>query len=168
MVGNELEIRRKIFHIILGIFVVLLIYYNIIKFWMSLVLLVTGLIVSLSSRRYTLPVIGWFLKIFDRPEHKKFPGKGVIAILSSFTILLLLRDSRVLSTNIILASIMIWTLGDSLSAIIGKTYGQIKHPFNDSRFIEGTVSGIVGGALGAFIFIPILPAIIASIIAIKP
>jgi len=166
MVGNELEIRRKIFHIILGIVVVLLIYNNIIKFWMSLTLLIAGLVISLNSRRYTLPVIGWLLKIFDRPEHKKFPGRGVIAILFSFTTLLLLRDSGILSNNIILASIMIWTFGDSLSAIIGKTYGRIKHPFNDSRFIEGTVSGIVGGALGAFIFVPILPAIVASVIAI--
>jgi dolichol kinase len=161
-----LEFRRKTFHVLLGIILVLSISYDIIQFRMCLVILITGLIISFASRNYDVPIINWFLEHFDRVEHKSFPGRGVITIFFSLTVLMLLRDSGIISTNIVLASIMIWTFGDSLSAIIGKTYGKIKHPLNNSRFIEGTASGIVGGALGAFIFVPIMPAIVASFIAI--
>jgi dolichol kinase len=171
MVGNKImdnsfEFRRKLFHISLGIIIVILLYYGILKFWICLVLLITGLLISFIAKNHYIPVIKEFLEYFDRPKHKNFPGRGVIAIFFSSTLLILLRDSGLLSQNIVLASIMIWTFGDSLSAMVGINYGKVKHPFNDSRFIEGTASGIVGGALAAFIFVPILPAIITSFIAI--
>lgn len=167
MDGNSLEIRRKLFHLFLGMVLVLMIYSNILKFWICLVMLIGGLIISLASRRSGIPIINWFLESFDRPEHRNLPGKSVIALMFSLCIMIILRDSGTLSDAIVMASIMIWALGDSVNAIIGRRYGRIRHPLNNTRFIEGTVSGIVAGAFGAMIFVPVLHAILASFVAIS-
>lgn len=167
MPGDSLELKRKVIHLLLGIIVVLLIYFNILKFWMAFVLLILGFIISLISVNHPIPIIKWFLEQFDRPQHKRFPARGVITIIFSITLLLLLYENLVLNKNIVLASLMIWTFGDSVTAIIGRQYGKVRHPLNDSRFIEGTVSGIIAGMLAAYIFVPLLAAFIASFIAIS-
>ncbi|HIH31371.1 TPA: hypothetical protein HA235_01560 [Candidatus Woesearchaeota archaeon] len=166
MLGDSFELKRKVFHIILGVIIVLLINFDILEFWMALTLLLTGLVISFVSIKNSIPLIKWFLDQFDRPRHKGFPGKGVVAIMFSITLLILLYETSMLSKSIVLASLMIWVFGDSFTAIIGREYGRIKHPLNNSRFIEGTVSGIVAGMLAAYIFVPLPAALMASFIAI--
>lgn len=158
---SAFEIRRKMMHVFVGAVIVILVYYGLLKFWMSLTLLIVGIIISLLSKKYSLPLIGLFLMRYDRPEHSKTPGRGVISIFSSLSVLLLLLETDVLSKNIVLASLMIWIFGDSLSAVVGKVYGKKKHPLNN-RFIEGTIAGIIGGTIGALFFVPIYAAFPAA------
>ena len=163
---NKFEFERKIFHIIVGIILATLIYYNYLEYYILLLILILGIAISYISRKKNIPIIEWFLMRFDRREHKNFPGRGVLSIFFAVTILLVLMHFNILSRNVVLASIMIWTFGDSLSAIVGTSYIGRLHPFNKTRYIEGTITGMIGGALTAWLFIPFIPAIIASVIAI--
>jgi dolichol kinase len=160
---SAFEIRRKMMHVFIGVIIVVLVYYSILKFWMALTLLIIGIITSLLSKKYSLPLISLFLMRYDRPEHSKTPGRGVISIFSSVSVLLLLLEAGVLQKNIVLASLMIWIFGDSLSAVVGKVYGKNKHPLNN-RYVEGTIAGIIGGAIGALFFVPIYAAFPAAVI----
>jgi dolichol kinase len=163
MTGNAdwFEIHRKIFHITLGIALVLTIYFDLLKDWMVFAILIIGVIISISSRYFDIPLIRQFLGKFEREKHlKNIPGQGVLSIFAALLIIMLFFDK-----DIVLASMMIWTLGDSMSAIIGRHYGKRKHPFNDSRMILGTIFGMIVATLGAWIFVRFWIALVAACIA---
>ena len=157
------ELRRKTFHILGGIVLTLLIYYDILKSWEVLLINGAGIIISAIYTIYDIPIISYFMNRYER-EHlrKKFPGKGVIYLFLAVFFMMLMFEK-----SIVLAGIMIWTFGDSLSAAVGKHYGRIKHPFNDERLIEGTIAGIIGGSIAASIFVYWPYAIIASVISMS-
>lgn len=164
MIGeSSFEIRRKKMHVLVGVFIVMMIYYDILEFWMSLAALLAGIIISIFSSRHTIPIINFFLLRYDRPEHSKTPGRGVISIFSSLSVLLLLLETGILPKSVVLASLMIWVFGDSSAAVVGKLYGKKKHPLND-RHIEGTIAGTIFGTLGALFFVPIYAAFPASFV----
>ncbi|HEY9703019.1 MAG TPA: hypothetical protein V6C58_11260, partial [Allocoleopsis sp.] len=120
-----------------------------------------GIIVSITYTKFNVPIFNFFLERFERDHLKKtFPGKGLIYLFIAITLLLATFDK-----NITLAAIMIWTFGDSMSALVGKHYGKIVHPLNKTRVIEGTVAGIVAGTIAASFFIYTLYALIAATIA---
>lgn len=143
------EIKRKIFHIIGGIILATSVYYDILKLWSVITILIIGIIISIVYKKYNLPIINYFLNNFER-EHlrKKFPGKGVIYLFVALIFMIILFEK-----NIIIAGIMIWTFGDSMSAIVGKHYGKIRHPLNTERLIEGTIAGIICGGIAASFFV---------------
>ena len=147
------EFKRKLFHILLGILIVMLVQLDILKLWMVILLI---------SIYIDIPIISWFLKHFERPKHiKTFPGKGVLFIIAALLVLMIFFPK-----NIISASIMIWTFGDSISWLIGRNFGKIRHPLNDARLVEGTIAGIIISTIAASMFVNILFALIASIAAL--
>ena len=103
------------------------------------------------------------MNLFDREKDKKvLPGKGVI-----FFFVGVLISIELFSKDIALASIMILSLGDSLSHLIGRRYGKIKNVFkrNSEKVIEGTFAGVLAGFLGALIFVSPIEAFFASFVA---
>src|SRR3989338_780178 len=73
------EIRRKIFHILLGSILIFLIYKSIIDAEIIFFILIFGIILSLICRKYNVLVISKALEFFDRKEHtNQFPERGVI------------------------------------------------------------------------------------------
>ena len=154
---TKLEIKIQIMHIILGIAIVLLLNYNLINATYLFILFIFGLILSLISTKFNIPVIHQFLRTFDRVKDiEKFPGKGAIFyVLGAFISVLIFPK------EIALASIMILALGDSVSRLVGP-YGYLKHPFHNEKFFEGVIAGAIAGFLGAVFFISWLPALIAS------
>jgi len=155
------EINRKLFHITWGIVFSIAIYYDILKVWMVILALGAGIIISILYIVYELPLTHFFMKHFER-EHlrKKFPGKGVIYLFVALVIMMLTFEK-----DIVLAGMMIWTFGDSMSALVGKHYGRIRHPLNNERLVEGTIAGIICGAIAASFFVNWPFAIIGSIIS---
>jgi dolichol kinase len=164
MTGNNIynDIYRKIFHIIAGLCIATLVYFDIIQAWEVLLLLGAGIIISILSTYRDLPIIRHFLDKFER-EHlrRKFPGKGVIYMLMGLLLLMLTFEK-----HIVLAAIMIWTFGDSISAIVGKNFGKVKHPFNDLRLIEGTIAGIIAATIAASAFVDWKYVLIGSIVTL--
>ncbi|HYD02740.1 MAG TPA: SEC59/DGK1/VTE5 family protein [Alphaproteobacteria bacterium] len=157
------EIRRKTFHIIGGLIFAATIYFDIAQAWMVLLLLGLGLILSVIYTSYDIPLVDFFLKRFER-EHlrKKFPGKGVIYLFMAVFFMMIAFEK-----NIVLAGLMIWTFGDSISAIVGKHYGNVKHPLNERRLLEGTIAGIICGTIASAYFLDWnwLYALIASTVS---
>jgi dolichol kinase len=155
------EINRKIFHILGGITLCVLIYYEILTAWMVLLIAGGGIILSAVYTIYDIPLINYFLNKFERKHlRKKFPGKGVIYLFLGILLLMLSFEK-----NIVIAGILIWAFGDSTSALVGKHYEGTKHPLNNQRIIEGTVAGIIMGAIAASFFVFWLYAWIGSTIS---
>ncbi|MBS3136832.1 hypothetical protein J4232_00225 [Candidatus Woesearchaeota archaeon] len=154
------EIKRKLLHILLGIILIVLLYYDILTAIILIITIVIGLIAAYSAKHCTLPIISWCLDKFER--RNVFPGKGVFTFLIGTTIVI-----AVFQKEIALAAIAILTFGDSFSHLIGRYYGNIKHPLNNEKLIEGTIAGIVIGFASALFFVSPIEAFSAALFAIS-
>ena len=158
---NNFELNRQLFHLSLGIAIVLLLMYGFIDNNIILILIIIGLILSIISKKTKIPIIYTLLQKFERKkEIETFPGKGTIFYFIGIYISLLLFPRE-----IAMASIMVLALGDSISHMYGLHYGKIKHPLSNIKFIEGTIAGFIAGFIGAWMFLPWHEAFFASLIA---
>ena len=158
---KEFEFRRKAFHALLGVLLVVLIKLKILGKIELIFLIIAVIIFSMLSKKYRLPFIYPLLMIFEREKHLKgFIAKGLLFYLigAFLSIMIFPMDTA-------LASIIILALGDSTSHIFGVKFGKIKHPLTDKKFIEGTIAGILAGFLGALFFVSWTEALIASLLA---
>ncbi len=160
MMTKQREIRRQIFHIILGLSIVVLYYTRIMSLFILGIIIIVGIIISIAWKKNTEPIISWFLSMFER--NGQYPGWGALWFcIGSFVVLL------IFTKEIALASIMILALGDAVSHICGRFYGKIKHKLNKNYNIEGTIAGIIVASFGALLFVPVLDAVIAATIAMN-
>ena len=106
----RLEVKRAIFHVAIGIAIILASMKTRIV-WFLFFLLVAGLIISLLSLKYKIPLINWFLKNFEKPDYiRTFPGKGVLFFIAGCLLAL-----KLFPNDIAFASIAIVSLGDPIS-----------------------------------------------------
>lgn len=162
----DLEVRRQLFHSILGLIFVVLIGQSSIEYLgarppfnlfyflpllsrVFLLILLVGATLVLISRDHKIPIIHWFLNKFERPEVKTdFPGKGsFFFFVGAFLVSLIFRRS------IVAASLVILAVGDSVSHVFGAYFGRIKHPLSDVKNIEGNLIGALAGGFGASMFV---------------
>lgn len=157
---GKFELNRQIFHVVLGIAIVVLLKLGFISKEAFLFLIIAGLILSCLSRTIKIPVIYGLLERFERKEDfKKFPGKGIIFYFIGTYIVLLLFPKE-----IAMASIMVLAFGDSAGHLYGLHYGKTKL-FSKTKFLEGTIAGFVAGFIGALVFLPWHEAFFASFAA---
>jgi phytol kinase len=154
----SLETKRNLFHLVTGICIVCLLHFRIIDLWIVLGGTVMGFLISMVHRKREVPVIGWFLRTFDRQEDiASIPGRGALFFAIGFLLVLALfpRDMA-------LASITIFVLGDSISPLVGMHAGRIPHPLSEKKFVEGNIAGFLFAFAGAMLFVPIPEAFVAS------
>ncbi len=158
---KDLEFRRQILHIIVGLVTVFLILNNILTTRLIFFLILFGGVLSFLCMFLKIPVLSTLLDFFQRKNEKKiFPGRGIIFFFVGVLLVLKLFDR-----DIALASIMVLTFGDSISHLVGVYVGKIKHPLNCFKCIEGTIVGIFAGFFGALFFVPLLQAFFGSFVA---
>ena len=158
---NRFEWNRQLFHIFLGMVIVLLLRFGFLNKELILIIIIIGLILSYLSKKTRIPIVYELLEKFERTEDlKKFPGKGLIFYFIGAYIALLLFPKE-----IAMASIIVLALGDSISHLYGLHYGKIKQPFSKTKFLEGTIAGFVAGFIGSLVFLPWLEAFLASLAA---
>ena len=158
---NKFEWSRQLFHIFLGIAIVILLVYGFLNKEIILIMILAGIIVSYLSKKMHIPVILGLLQKFERKiDLEKFPGKGIIFYFIGVYISLLL-----FSREIAMASIMVLAMGDSVSHIYGLHFGRIKHPLSKTKFIEGTIAGFISGFIGSLVFLPWQEAFFSSLAA---
>lgn len=158
---TEFEFSRQLFHMLLGVILVLFLKYGFVNKNTILILIIAGLVLSFISRKAKIPIIHGFLQKFERKKDlEKFPGKGMVFYFTGAYISLILFPKEVA-----MASIMILALGDSVSHLYGLHYGRIRHPLSNTKFLEGTIAGFIAGFLGALVFLPWLEAFLASLAA---
>ena len=157
---TKLEVKRQSVHILVGVVIVALIYFNILNAMALLILAVAGFAISFLCKKRHIPVISKLLKTLDRKKDlETFPGKGLVFyVLGSFFAVFFFEK------NTALAAIMILALGDSVSRLVGP-YGYLKHPFHSEKFLEGVIAGAFAGFLGALVFVFWFEAALASIVA---
>ncbi|MEA3378748.1 MAG: hypothetical protein U9Q69_03850 [Nanoarchaeota archaeon] len=153
---TALEWRRQLFHALFGIGLVITIYYKILNLQILLIILLSGLLVSIISRHHKLPFVSWLLKKFDRPK-SIFPGEGAFFLILGSVLVL-----AVFPKYISLASLLILALGDSMAHLIGKSFGKTKFA---NKTLMGTLAGIITGFLGALIFVSPITALLGSGVA---
>ena len=158
----SLETRRNLFHLIIGILIVAGIYYMLIDVWVLLTVVVIGFLISAASRKRPLPLIHWFLRHFERQDDVDggIPGRGAL-----FFGVGLLLTMALFERYIVLASITIFILADSISPLVGVKIGKVRHPLSDEKFLEGSLAGFLVAFLGAMLFVSPLEAFLASLFA---
>jgi dolichol kinase len=156
----RLEIKRQPIHILLGLFLVVMIYHNILTYQILLVSIITALAIASFIKKTRPKKIYRLLELIERKENMdKLPGKGLIAYLIGTLIIFVLFEK-----DIAMAGIIVLALGDSFSRLIGP-FGKIKHPFNNAKFMEGIIAGFLAASLGAALFVAPHEAIAASFFA---
>ena len=154
-----IELKRQVFHVVLGIILVYLLYIGLLNLFLMFLLLLIGLVLSLISKKYELIFVRWFLRNFDR-KGESLPGYGVLTYFLGCIIAI-----GLFSKEIALASILVLAFGDSFSHL-GR-FGRIKNPFSVVKFLEGTILGIIAGTLAARLFVSWEAAFFGSLVAMS-
>jgi len=151
---DKLDLRRAALHFIVGALIIF-ISMRLRIVWHLFFLLVLGLILSVLSKSYNIPVVSWFLKTFERPIYrKKFPGKGLLFLIAgSLLVLKLFPDS------IAFASIAIVAVGDPISHMIA---GNFKGKIFKKKSLSGFLLGVIIASMAASLFVPFIYALAAS------
>ncbi|MGM5482858.1 MAG: diacylglycerol/polyprenol kinase family protein [Nanobdellota archaeon] len=152
------EYLRKIIHILVGVLLVFLFKF----YWFNIIFLPIALflicVVDLSFR-LKIPLFTKIIKKLD--TNKKCFKKSTINYLFGIILTYILFRSQ---PDIFSASVVLLAMGDGMAGLIGKSLG--KHPlfFNKKKSYEGLFSFILFSSLSASLFVPLIPAILTSII----
>jgi len=142
---DKYETERQIIHIIFGLVIVLLLYFDFLNAYSLAIITIVAFVLFYLAKKYRLIVIYEILKRFERKEDlKKFPGKGPLFYLIGATIVVTLFEN-----DIAMASIVILALGDSIPYLVGDKFKKIRSPFNDKKFLEGSFAGWLAAFVGA-------------------
>ena len=162
MIEANIEIRRKVAHLVGGVMLAGLIFYNIVNaLILAIITLIMGVLFLLVKKR-RIPIMEWLLDNFERREDRKqFPGKGSMYFLLGSVIVLILFP-----TDIAIAAILILAIGDSIPNIVGMYYKKVRHPFSNKRFLEGSLVGFLLSFLAVINFVIWYEALIGTSIAL--
>ncbi|MFH0867712.1 MAG: hypothetical protein V1831_00185 [Candidatus Woesearchaeota archaeon] len=155
------ELKRNIFHMLMGVLIVILLLLKIIGKMHIFFLIVVAISIAFLKKKHEIPPIDLALKHFERPKNlKTFPGKGVIFYLIGVFLTL-----SFFPLDIAMPAIMVLAFADPISHFFGTRFGKIAHPLTTKKFIEGMIAGMIAGFLGALIFVPWPQALAASFFA---
>jgi dolichol kinase len=158
----DLELRRKIFHSLVGLFLILILFYSgrkILILFLGILLICGSIMIIWKLRGNRIPIADWFEKTFERKD-VRFPGYGAFWYVVG-TLLLALSLSN---TNEIAASILILALGDSAATIFG-IGGVHPLPYNQRKTIEGSLAFLIF-SLPSYLFVGWIGLPLALITAI--
>lgn len=162
MKKDPFEIRRQILHLFVGFLIIYVYqYFEVSPYWLLLGFFVSCLL-SYITLFVKIPFFYSFLRFFERKKHiERFPGRGFIFfLLGSFLVLLFCKK------HVALASVIILTLGDAFTNLVGFYFGKKVHFLNKKKTIEGTIGGMIVGFMGASFFVSPFIAFFASVIAL--
>ena len=145
------ELRRQVFHILVGITVVLGVLFVPNAKFIGLIVLIFGGFLSFITKRFHIPIISDGLNLFERGKDVNVPGRGVL-----FFFIGSLLALQLFPQEIALASIMILSFADPISHFIGQHFGKTLL-LNKRKYIEGSFWGVlVGGGFASFFVSPLL------------
>jgi dolichol kinase len=156
---TRLELQRKIFHILTGIFGIFMILAGIFNSKVLFELLIIAGLISALALRIKIPVIQQILNNFER-SGEKIPGRAILSALAG-TLLVLELFPR----DIALASVLILTFADPISHFIGKSFGKTKCILNKDKNIEGNICGAIVSSVFAMFFVSPTLAMAGSLMA---
>ncbi len=156
------EIRRKFVHIIFGILLSTLIYYDLfsLPFWGGILIL--GIIFSFIFKKYHIPYLSSFIFSFERPEEiKNFPLRGALTFLLGSIL-----SYVIFPKFIAISGIITLFLGDSIACLYGMYFGKIKIPWSPQKHLDSIIIGAFCSSLFIALFFPFWKGFLAALIAI--
>ena len=159
---SKLEFRRQTIHLLYGPLLIITYHLGIINETILLGGIIGGSIASFMIKKKKLNLISKVLRFFERDHHmEKFPGRGILFFtIGSFICLISFKEN----INIAYAGIMILSIGDALTNIIGRHFGSIICKLNRNKCIEGTIIAIMAVTPVSYFLVPEL-GILASLSA---
>jgi len=155
---HKLELRRQLLHVLYGFGMLFLYQFSIIDTSILLGMIIGGAITSFMVKKEKLSPIKKILSIFEREHHlQKFPGRGILFFTIGATLTLFLFPK-----SIAFAGILILSIGDAVSNIVGRHFGKIKTKLNPEKNIEGNMAGILLSVPFAYYFFPNIYAVLAA------
>jgi|TARA_Y100000310_G_scaffold39192_2_gene36784 dolichol kinase len=157
----NLEVKRKIAHILLGVLIVLMLSFGIINKIHIFFLAIIIIIISFLNKKHKIPIVYRLMHTLERDENVgKFPGKGLIFYFIGVFLVL-----SFFPLDIAVPAILILAFADSVGHLFGIRYGKRKHPYVSTKFVEGWIAGFIAGFIAAFVFVPWPEALAASFFA---
>jgi len=168
------EFLRKSFHVLFGIFFLLIIYFlgTNISLQIILTIFIIGLIFSLLHRRgIKIPLFEKIIFIVEREHEKHFPGKAALMFFLATIILLYFFRGE---PSLVLAALSVQIFADTAAALVGKAIG--KHKILSKKHYTKTLEGTLACFAVAFFIllffvsweIALVVAIITTIIEFAP
>ena len=155
---HQLEFRRQLLHLVYGPIIVFLYHYHYINQTLILGVIIGGFVASFLIKRQRLGLVARVLAFFEREHHmQQFPARGILFFTVGAYLCLILFDPM-----IAYAGILILSVGDSLTNIIGRHFGKIKSKLNPNKCMEGTIVGILASIPIAYYFFPSYPAAVSA------
>lgn len=157
----NLEVKRKIAHILLGVLIVLMLSFGIINKIHIFFLTILIIILSFLNKKHKIPIVYRLMHTLERDENVgKFPSKGLIFYFIGVFLVL-----SFFPLDIAIPAILILAFADSVGHLFGIKYGKKKHPYVSTKFVEGWIAGFIAGFIAAFVFVPWPEALAASFFA---
>ena len=153
------ELLPKVVHVLLGVAIVLLVQANILSLEvLGLLTLLFGAIL-LYNANAEKEVLTRILSI--NKADAVVPGMDFLFYLTGCFLVLLLFDQK-----IAFAAILILAVGDAVADFVSLGFGGTQTVITKATFLEGTVAGIITSTLAAWLYVPLLPALVASTLAL--
>lgn len=154
------ELKRQIFHIVLGIVtlsVLLLFGRGFMVAAVFFTIIIGSLLINARLLGKKIILVEWFEKNFERPD-VMFPGWGSACYAAGALIALTFLSD----IGSIAAIIFILGIGDGIATVIGKK-GRVKLPYNKNKTLEGTIAFFFA-SLPAYYFVGplVIPLAIAG------
>ena len=167
MIKMKKEILRKSFHLIFGIFFLLIIYFlgTQISLQIISVIFLIGLIFALMHRGgIKIPLFEKIIFAVEREHEKHFPGKAALMFFLAAIILLYFFGNE---PTFVLAGLSVQIFADTAAALIGKKFGKHKilSKKHYTKTIEGTIACFIVALVVLLFFVPFEIALIVALIA---
>jgi dolichol kinase len=153
-----LELVRKVGHILTGVIIVLLFQAQILNVPLFGLLILVYAALLLFNLRYEKELLSRVISI-NRAD-RDIPGIDILAYFVGCWIVLALFDR-----HIAFASILILAFADAVAHLMSRSFGATHTFLTRTTYLEGTLAGIVAGTLAAWVYVNLVPALVASAVA---
>lgn len=146
---DSFEARRKTFHVCIGLIIIYLFYTGLLGSIMLVTLIAIGGLISYVSTKRDVPIINYFLKVFERPQNiKRFPGRGAI-----FFLIGCLLAIQLFEKDVAIAAMLILTFGDAAPHFVNSKVPKTKRINGawNNAIVKGTIVGIAAGFIAVAI-----------------
>jgi len=157
---STLELKRKAWHILAGLGLVGLVYFDLVGVLGIMGLLLVFIVIKIIYQKRMSRLMGWVVESLERKDDiKKNPVGGVIHFLMGSLV-----AGVIFPKDIFLAGLVILVLGDAISPLVGQ-FGKFQYFYNKEKTWEGIITGIIAAGLGAMVFVSWYEAWMAAVIA---
>ncbi len=155
--GGGVWIRRKVFHMSVGlVFILSLLTYDPSR-WFFLIILGIGLCISLILEKRRIPVLTWFLARYDKTTDV-VPGQGPITFFVGT-----LLAWFIFGSDVTLLAVIALSFGDPTAYVFGKSINGPNLPWNKRKTVAGSIAFLVSPIIIISLIWGPIPAVIAGV-----